>query len=150
MILVRELLRTYTRCDAHTRMDIDLAVRELHRRGILSNREKEIISLLEKRYSMKDISIECKVGKNTVQRDVNNACEKIAIFLGSDYQDDKIIDMVARNLGRELTLEEKLFCRCKLNDAARSSNIHKINIYNFKMVDGKVVLDEQRGNKDKG
>lgn len=94
--------------DLITRMDIDRAIKKLHKRGELSQQEILMLSyvMLDGRLSRRDISamIEKDLGyyvdQRTVSRRLESAYWKISRFLGFEYSDGRVFKMVAREMGR--------------------------------------------------
>jgi hypothetical protein len=131
MVIVKEIIRTYYNCDENVRLDIDSAISTLSKEGILSDVELVVIAVTKEQYSLIEASKLVGLSKSAIGRKLDDACEKIAVCLGSEYQDDKILDLVESKLGRKLKSDEKKFCWNKIRNFGRDKSTN-VNIFNFK------------------
>jgi len=101
--------------DLISKMDIESAIKELHKQGQLS--EQEVLMLqyvaLDGRLSRRDISkmIEKDLGfyvdQRTISRRLESAYFKIAKHLGFEYADSRIFRMVAKKGADKLNIDPK-------------------------------------------
>lgn len=138
MVIVKDILRTYYSCDENVKFDIDSTILQLSKDGVLTDIELVVIAVTKEQYSLTAAGEIVGVSKSAVGRALDTACQKIADYLGSEYQDDKILKAVEEKLGRNLTSDEKIFCRSKIRDFGRNK-YSDINIFNFKVKDGKII-----------
>lgn len=131
MVVVKEILRAYYSCSEDVKFDIDRAISELVDRGMLSEVDLYIINSTKEQYSLSLIGEFLDVDRSSIGRLLNEACKKIADFLGPEYQEDKIIKAAEARLRRKLTRAEKSFCRRKMKDYGRNRYAN-VNIFNFK------------------
>jgi len=90
--------------DLTSKIDLDIAMAELHRRGDLSDQEMMMLRyvMLDGRLSRRDISAMIQkehgyyVDQRTISRRLDSAYSKIANFLGFEYQDNRVFRMVAK------------------------------------------------------
>jgi len=139
MVIVKEILRTYYSCDDNVRLDIDSAISMLSKDGTLSDVELVVIAVTKEQYSLVEASKLVGISKTSIGRELDRACEKIANYLGHEYQDDKILSLVENKLGRKLRPAEKKFCWNKIRNFGRDKSTN-VNIFNF---------NESRKNKAK-
>ena len=93
--------------DLVTKMDIERAIKILHKRGELSDQEVQMLSyvMLDGRLSRRDISHMIQeeegvfVNQRTVSRRLETAYFKISRFLGFEYSDSRLFKMIARKKG---------------------------------------------------
>jgi len=93
--------------DLTTKMDLERAIKILHKRGELSPQEIQMLTYVmsDGRLSRRDISamIEKEEGyyvdQRTISRRLESAYFKIAKFLGFEYGDGRVFKMVARQKG---------------------------------------------------
>jgi hypothetical protein len=94
--------------DITTKMDIERAIKILHKRGELSDQELMMLQyvMLDGRLSRRDIShmIEKEQGyyvdQRTISRRLESAYWKISRFLGFEYSDTRLFRMIAKKLER--------------------------------------------------
>lgn len=94
--------------DLTAKMDIERAIKILHRQGELSDQEVQMLMyvMLDGRLSRRDISKMIQeyegyyVDQRTISRRLESAYGKISKFLGFEYSDSRIFKMVAKQLGR--------------------------------------------------
>lgn len=94
--------------DLTTKIDIEWAMAELHRRGQLSEQELMMLHyvMMDGRLSRRDIShmIEKEQGyyvnQRTISRRLESAYWKIGKFLGFEYSDSRLFKMVAKKMGK--------------------------------------------------
>lgn len=90
--------------DLITKIDLERAMTNLYRRGDLSKQEIQMLKyvMLDGRLSRRDISAMIKkeegydIDQRTVSRRLESAYNKIAKYLGFEYQDNKLFRMVAK------------------------------------------------------
>lgn len=140
-VLVNELLKTYYTVDIDTKLDLDLAIRELKCSGELDQNDLEIVSLTKMQYSVPDISFKMGWSFATTYRKRSILTSKIAKRLGIIYQDFKIILQVQKKLGRQITEDERVFCWYVINHLGYKHD-YRMSIFNFRIVNEKVVADE--------
>jgi hypothetical protein len=139
MVIVKEIIRTYYSCDETTKLDVDSAISTLSEDGTLTEVELLVIAITKEQYSLTAASEVLGISKSAVGRILDIACHKIAIHLGSEYQDIKIFKRVEDRLGRKLTPEEEFFCWKKMRDLGRNK-YDNISIFNFKVTkDGEII-----------
>ena len=144
MIIVREILKGYYDCDAITQLDIDAAISVLSESAVLSIDEQIIINLIKEQRPTIEISEQLGVSERTIYRRLNEACIKLAEYLGPLYQDSKLIKTVQNRLGRELTPDEEKVCWHIINTYG-NRRFGDISIFNFKITeDGKIERGEDK------
>lgn len=143
MVIVKEIIRTYYDCDENVKYDIDSTIAQLSKDGELSDIELVVLSTTKEQYSLKAAGELLGISKSATGRALDSACNKIAEYLGSEYQDEKILKLAEKKLCRKLTTKEQEFCWKKIKDFGRN-RYSDVNIFNFKIKDGKIV-----GFKDK-
>jgi len=144
MVIIKEIIRTYYACDETIRVDIDMAIETLAKDGILSERQLLIIQAVKEQYSFTAIAKMLELARSEVERYLDLACASVSSYLGSEYQDSKVLGAVTARLGRELTPEEEFFCWKKMRDFGRNKYA-KVNIYNFKIKNGKITIEDGLG-----
>lgn len=93
--------------DLIARMDIDRAIKALHKNGELSDQEVQMLKYVQMdgRLSRRDISWMIQqdegvfVNQRTVSRRLDTAYSKISKFLGPEYQDSRVFKMIAKKRG---------------------------------------------------
>jgi hypothetical protein len=148
-VLVRELLRNYHIVDTDTKLDLDIAIKDLINKGKLRSDDSDIVNLIKLQYSIPEISYKLQIPERTVYRRRVKICNSIANRLGLPYQDIKIVLVVREKLGRELSDEEVMFCQHMINSSGYRQD-RRISIFNFKIVDGKVRCNGNRGYQTQG
>jgi len=139
MVIVKETIRTYYNCDENVKLDIDSAIECLSKCGVLSDVEIIVLAVTKEQYSLLAAGELVGVSKSTISRHLDRACKKIANYLGSEYQDKKILRLVEEKLCRKLTEEERKFCWSKIRNFGRNK-CTDLNIFNFKTSEnGKIV-----------
>lgn len=101
--------------DLVTKIDLEIAIKELHRRGDLSDQEVLMLQYvaLDGRLSRRDISSMIQkeqgyyVDQRTISRRLDSAYNKIARHLGFEYQDNRIFRMVAKKGAPKLNIYPK-------------------------------------------
>lgn len=101
--------------DLTTKMDIEVAIKELYKEGQLSDQEILMLQYvaLDGRLSRRDISkmIEKEMGyyvdQRTISRRLESAYFKIAKHLGFEYTDNRIFRMVAKRGAPKLDIDPK-------------------------------------------
>lgn len=94
--------------DVITRLDIMRAIKTLWERRELSEQEVKMIFyvMLDGRLSRRDISAMIKenegtyVDQRTISRRLESAYYKISKFLGFEYSDNRLFQMVAKRMGK--------------------------------------------------
>ena len=94
--------------DLITKMDIERAIKVLHRRGELSDDEVKMLKyvMMDGRLSRRDISAMIKsdegiyIDQRTISRRLGSAYNKISRFLGFEYSDNRMFQIIAKKLGR--------------------------------------------------
>lgn len=94
--------------DLTTKMDIEQAIKILHRRGELSDQEVQMLSyvMLDGRLSRRDISAMIQeqegyyINQRTISKKLETAYAKIAKFLGWEYSDARVFKMIAKKMDR--------------------------------------------------
>jgi hypothetical protein len=94
--------------DAITRLDIMRAIKILWDNKELSEQEVKMICyvMLDGRLSRRDISAMIKesdgvyVDQRTISRRLESAYSKISKFLGFEYKDERLFQMVAKRMGK--------------------------------------------------
>jgi hypothetical protein len=132
-MIVKEAISNYYNLDDDTRIDIDNAIGNLVRVDTISNKEIFIIELMKLGYSVKQMSLKTGMREGSLHRVINRVCNKISVYLGEGYNNDKLYELVELKLGRELTREELDFCKKIIS---HSRLIKGSNIYNFKEDNG--------------
>jgi len=140
--IVKELLSNFYNIDESSKFDLETAIRTLAENGELTDEDILIIQLLIENASIPEVIKILKVPRNTLVRKINEVSDKIAQFLGEDYQDDKLLFEVEKRLGRPLTEEEAKFCKIVIK---RGRAIQGVNIYNFNIrKDGRVTKGKDK------
>lgn len=101
--------------DLTSKIDLDIAISVLHKRGELSDQEIMMLQyvMLDGRLSRRDISAMIQkeqgyyVDQRTISRRLDTAYNKIAKFLGFEYQDSRIFRMVAKKGAPKLNIDPK-------------------------------------------
>lgn len=141
-VLIKELLENYHIMDVDTKLDIDMAIRDLVSRNKFSREDSSIIDLIKLQYSIPEVAFKLNKSERTVYRQRKKICHSIAERLGTSYQDIKIVFQVRDRLGRELSEEECLFCWdviCGYNRRDKSANI-----FNFQLRMGNDTNESRR------
>jgi hypothetical protein len=94
--------------DLITKIDIELAIKQLYKRGMLSKQELQMLRYvaLDGRLSRRDISwmIEqdsgVHVDQRTISRRLESAYIKIAKELGFEYSDSRMFQMIAKRMNK--------------------------------------------------
>lgn len=94
--------------DLVSKMDLERAIKILFERGELSKQEVQMLAYvsLDGRLSRRDISAMIFeqegtfVDQRTVSRRLESAYQKIAKFLGFEYQDTRVFQIAAKKLGK--------------------------------------------------
>lgn len=94
--------------DLTVKMDIQRAIKILYQRGELSEQEVKMLwyVMLDGRLSRRDISamIQAEEGvyvdQRTISRRLESAYLKISKFLGFEYSDSRMFQMVAKRMGK--------------------------------------------------
>ena len=130
-IIVNDLLKNYYKnIDVETKLDLDIAIRQLKNANQLDYEELKIIKLLKKQFTNIELAHEMCCSSRTINRKKKVVCEKISKQLGTDYQDLKILLQVQRKLGRNLSDDEKMFCWLIINKSGFFDR--KVTIFNFR------------------
>lgn len=140
--IVKELLKNYYSIDDSSKLDLDMAINVLIKHDEFNEEERIILKFTIEQVHYKDISEAIGKKKSTVNGKFNKIAEKIANYLGEEYQDEKIIKKVEFRLGRKLEPDEEKFC-WKVIRAGRS--IKGVNIFNFREQDAKRGKDKTEG-----
>jgi len=93
--------------DLTTKMDIEVAVKTLQKRGQISKQEIQMLRyvMMDGRLSRRDISKMIQeeegyyVDQRTISRRLDSAYQKIAKELGFEYSDGRVFKMIARARG---------------------------------------------------
>jgi hypothetical protein len=93
--------------DLVTKMDLERAAKILFNRGELSEQEIKMLAYvsLDGRLSRRDISLMIKenegvfVDQRTISRRLESAYNKISKFLGHEYSDSRVFQMIAKKKG---------------------------------------------------
>jgi len=93
--------------DLTTKMDLERAIKILHTRKDLSDQEVKMLAYvsMDGRLSRRDISAMIQeqegvyVDQRTISRRLESAYNKIAKFLGWEYADGRVLQMVAKKKG---------------------------------------------------
>jgi len=140
--IVKELLSNFYNIDESSKFDLETAIKSLAKNGELTDEDILIIQLLIENTSIPEVTRILKIPRNTLVRKINEISDKIARFLGEEYQDDKLLFEVEKRLGRPLTEEEIKFCKMIIK---RGRAIQGINIYNFKIKkDGRIIKGKDK------
>lgn len=131
MVIVKEIIRTFYSCSDDIKFDIDVAINKLSKNGILSEMETLVLEVTKEQYSLIVAGELLGISKSAVGRTLDAACKKLAVHLGSEYQEVKILKAAEDKLGRKLTREERSFCWKKMRDFGRNKYA-EVNIFNFK------------------
>lgn len=91
--------------DLVTKIDIEVAIKSLYKRGMLSNQELQMLRYvaLDGRLSRRDISAMIEkdsgyhVDQRTISRRLESAYVKISKELGFEYSDSRMFQIVAKN-----------------------------------------------------
>jgi integrase len=94
--------------DLTTKIDIEIAIKSLYKRGMLSNQELQMLRYvaLDGRLSRRDISamIHERTGiyidQRTISRRLESAYLKIQKELGFEYADTRVYQIIAKKMGR--------------------------------------------------
>ena len=142
-ILVSDLLKNYYKdLDVETRLDLNLAVKQLRITNQLDHEDLLIIKMIKMQFTNSELAAALGCSSRTVNRRKKIICSKISDKLGQDYQDLKILSKVERKLGRTLTNDEKLFCWLVINKSGFFDR--KVTIFNFRE---RVGINGYRGNQ---
>lgn len=143
-VLVSDLLKNYYRSiDIETRLDLDIAIKQLEITNQLDYEDLIIIKLLKQQFTISELAKKMSCSSRTINRKKKIICKKISNQLGDDYQDFRIISQVQRKLGRNLTDDERLFCWLVINKSGFFDR--RINIFNFR---DRIGIDEYRRNQE--
>ena len=94
--------------DLTTKMDIDRAIKILHERNELSKQEVKMLMyvMMDGRLSRRDISAMIKadeglyVDQRTISRRLESAYLKLSKFLGFEYSDSRMFQILAKKQGK--------------------------------------------------
>lgn len=94
--------------DVITKIDIEIAIKELYRRKELSDQEIKMLQyvMLDGRLSRRDISKMIQdaeglyVDQRTISRRLESAYWKIAKELGFEYSDSRVFQILAKKMGK--------------------------------------------------
>lgn len=136
--IVKELLRNYYTLDNDTKLDISFAFETLFKQGKIKDRQLRIGKLIVHGYSIEEIADVLDIPVRSVYWNFWALSDKIADFLGDGYQDVDIMIEVSKRLGRPLTEDENTVCEYLIGHYGYKS---VINLFNFKVKDGKVTSD---------
>ena len=131
MVIVKEIIRNFYDCDENIRLDINSAILELSKVDMLTDIELVVVAVTKEQYSLSAAGELVGLSKSAIGRHLDSACEKIANHLGSEYKDDKILELVEKKLGRNMTPSERRFCWSRIRNFGRDKSPN-INIFNFK------------------
>ena len=140
--IVKELLRNFYNIDESSKFDLETAIKSLAQSGELTDEDILIIQSIIENASIPEVVRTLKIPRNTLVRRFDEISDKIAQFLGEEYQDNRLLFEVEKRLGRPLTKEEVRFCRIIIK---RGRAIQGVNIYNFKVKrDGRVIKGKDK------
>ena len=94
--------------DIITKIDIEIAIKALYKRGELSKQELQMLQyvMLDGRLSRRDISAMIQkeegmyIDQRTISRRLESAYWKIAKELGFEYSDNRMFQILAKKLGK--------------------------------------------------
>ncbi len=134
-VIVKDLIKRYYQVDINTKLDLDIAIQELSKKGTIDADSIVILGMVIEGVENSKIADAIGVSVSTLNRKLNDISDKIAVYLGGMYDDSRILLTVEEKLGRPLTDEEVLFCWFMIKFYGRDIN-RNLSIYNFKL-DGK-------------
>ncbi len=89
------------------KIDIDMAFEELSASRALTDMERQVLSVASTGCSRNSGAKQLGIYRRRYVKLFNSGCAKIAEFLGEEYSDKRIADLVEIRLGRKLTEEER-------------------------------------------
>lgn len=147
-VIVKDLIKRYYQVDLNTRLDLDVAIQELSKQGIIDADGIVILNMVMEGVENSKIVDTIGVSVSTINRKLNDISNRIALYLGGTYDDSRILLTVEEKLGRPLTDEEVSFCWFMIKFYGRDIN-RDLSIYNFK-ADGKGKFVPRTEDKTEG
>lgn len=89
------------------KIDIDRAFKALSENRTLTDMERQVLAVASTGCSRNSGAKQLGIYRRRYVKLFNSACVKIAEFLGEEYSDKRIADLVEVRLGRKLTEEER-------------------------------------------
>ena len=139
MSLFREMLKSYYDLDDSTKLSIDTAIQVLANENKLTGEELAVVVMLKNGGCRAETARSLGMSSGTLKRRIREVCNKLANYLGPNYQDSKILEQVKFKLGRELTEEERKYCLYVLKIGKTPKGT---NVLDFRIVEGRFISNE--------